>query len=113
MRLKGETVYLHVKTPAGKDAFNRQIYNTERVAVHDVLIAPVAQDAGVLLSEMAISTKGARYQLGIPKGDTHDWEDCTVEFWGQTWKSVGFSTAGMDHQIPLRWNRKVMVERYG
>lgn len=111
--IKGETVYLHVKTPAGKDAFNRQLCDEEAIPVHNVLIAPLSGSGGEILSEIALNTKKARYQLAIPKGDTHNWEDATIEFWGKTWHSVDFSTEGMEHQIPLSWNKKVIVERYG
>lgn len=111
--IKGITVYLHVKTPDGVDRFNRQQYREELVPVENVLVAPLSQAAGDILSEIALSTKSARYQLAIPKGDTHDWEDCIVDFFGSTWKSTGYSTMGIEDLIPLDWNRKVVVERYG
>lgn len=110
--IKGITVYLHVKMPDGVDDFNRQQYSEELVPVDNVLVAPLS-DGDAILTEIALNTKSAKYQLAIPKGDDHDWEDCTVDFFGATWRSIGFSTMGMDHQIPLAWNRKVVVERVG
>jgi hypothetical protein len=111
--IKGITVYLHMKIPEDIDEFNRTQYREELVPVDNVLVAPVAQSDGGILSEIALNTKSARYQLAIPKDDTHDWEDCTVDFFGETWRSTGYSTMGIDDLIPLDWNRKVMVERYG
>lgn len=111
--IKGITVYLHVKTRSGVDDFNRQLYDEELVPIENVLVAPLAQDGDAALSEIALNTKSARYQLAIPKGDTHNWEDCIVDFFGATWKSTGYSTLGIEDLIPLDWNRKVVVERYG
>lgn len=111
--IKGITVYLHVKTAEGVDDFNRTQFAEELVPVDNVLVAPVSENGDAILTEIALNTKSAKFQLAIPKGDTHDWEDCTVDFFGATWRSIGFSTMGMDHQIPLSWNRKVVVERVG
>lgn len=111
--IKGITVVLITKKTTGKDAFNRPIEKEERENVENVLVAPVAQTDAEILSEMSLNGKKARYQLGIPKGDTHNWDDCEVEFFGDRYKSVGFSTKGIDENIPLDWNRKVVVERYG
>ncbi len=112
--LKGIDIILHEKVCTGKDAFNREIFEEVPVTVSNVLVAPV-ESAGTqeVLSEVSLNGKGARYQLGIPKGDTHNWEDVTVEFFGHTWRTVGFSVIGIDELIPLDWNRKVTVERYG
>jgi len=52
------------------------------------------------------------YTLAIPKGDTHDWENQVIEFWGKTWKSFGMPLEGIESNIPLAWNKKVTVERY-
>ena len=57
--------------------------------------------------------KKAVYTLAIPKGDTHKWEDSVVEFFGHKWKTFGFPIEGIESNIPLDWNKKVMVERYG
>ena len=29
-----------------------------------------------------------------------------------TYRTIGFATAGIEANIPLKWNRKVKVERY-
>lgn len=111
--LKGIDVVLHIKTSAGKDDFNRELFEETTETISNVLIAPLSQTGEEILSEMSLNGKKARYQLAIPKGDNHTWEDATVEFFGETWKTVGFSTMGIDDLIPLDWNRKVVVERCG
>lgn len=111
--LKGTTVWLILKTGTGKDAFNREITEETRIQVDNVLISPVSQTDVAIINELSLNGKKVKYQLAIPKGDTNRWEDAEVEFFGERWRTVGFSTIGMDELIPLDWNRKVMVERCG
>ena len=70
---------------------------------------PSAED---VVNEINLSGKRIAYVLAIPKGDTHIWENTEVEFWGMTFKTVGIPTQGIDDNIPLKWNKKVKVERY-
>ena len=67
--LKGIDIILHEKVCTGKDAFNRDIFEDVPVTVSNVLVAPL-ESAGTqeVLSEVSLNGKGARYQLGIPKG---------------------------------------------
>lgn len=111
--IKGISVTLHVKdTLHGvTDDFGKVTYPETTVAVDDVLVSPASDDD--VASTLALYGKRAAYVLAIPKGDTHDWEDTTVEFFGRTWRTIGFSVIGIDDLIPLRWNRKVKVEAYG
>lgn len=111
--IKGITVTLINKVSAGRDAFNREIFEEMSEEVENVLVAPLSQTDGEILNELSLNGKKARYQLAIPKGDTHVWDDRTVVFFGERWRTVGFSTIGIDDLIPLGWNRKVVVERYG
>ena len=111
--LKGITITLITKTASGKDAFNREQFTESSETVENVLVSPLSQNVSEILSELNMNGKKAVYQLAIPKGDTHNWENCIVEFFGERWKSIGFSTTGIDDLIPLDWNRKVVVERYG
>ena len=62
---------------------------------------------------MNLHGKRAVYTLAIPKGDSNTWEDTTVEFWGSKWKTIGIPLEGIEENIPLNWNKKVLVERYG
>ena len=111
--LKGIPIILHEKVSAGRDAFNREIFEETDTVIENVLVAPLSQSGEEILSEINMTGKKARYQLAIPKGDTHNWEDVEVSFFGERWRSIGFSTMGIENLIPLDWNRKVVVERYG
>lgn len=111
--LKGIPVVLITKTETGKDAFNHPITTETRTTVDNVLVSPVSQTDVAVVTEVSMNGKKALYQLAIPKDDTNTWEDAEVEFFGKRWKTTGFSTEGIEAMIPLGWNRKVLVERYG
>ena len=66
-----------------------------------------------IVQDLNMYGKHLAYVLAIPKGDTHTWTDTEVEFFGQTFKTYGEPTQGIDALIPLSWNTKVKVERYG
>lgn len=110
--IQGITVLLHQRTAAETDPFGDPVYTEETVAVEDVLVAPAVQGGQDVTDTTRLEGKRAEYILAIPKGDTHDWKDQTVEFFGEKWKVFGYPTEGIEENLPLRWNRKVLVERY-
>lgn len=109
--LKGITVTLVDKTAVGTDDFGSTIYEDSNISVDNVLVAPTSTDD--IVNHLTLTGKKAVYTLAIPKGDTHDWEDKEVLFFGQRWRTFGIPLEGIDDMIPLDWNKKVMVERYG
>ena len=111
MVLQGITIRLYEKTQTGVDAFGRPIYEETPVEVENVLVAPASTDD--VKNNTNLSGDKAVYTLGIPKGDNHDWENKTVEFFGKKWKTVGIPLEGIEEMIPLSWNKKVTVEYYG
>lgn len=108
--MKGIPVTLYSRTQTGTDAFNAPIYTETAVTVDNVLIAPLSDEE--ILDTLNLTGRRAKYQLGIPKGDTNTWEGCDVEFFGERWRVIGQPTEGLDHLIPLCWNKKVKVESY-
>ena len=108
--IKGITVILVDKISDGVDPFGPPIYHDAEIPVDNVLVTPSTTDD--MVNQLNLTGKKAVYTLAIPKGDEHDWEDKEVRFFGQTWRTFGFVTQGIDHLIPLNWNKKVMVERY-
>jgi hypothetical protein len=66
-----------------------------------------------VVAELNLSGKRLAYTLAIPKGDSNVWIDRTVEFFGKKFRTIGEPTQGIDALIPLAWNKKVKVERYG
>lgn len=110
MILKGITVKLYEKRQTGTDSFNRPIYNEMPVEIDNVL---VGQPADTEVTDMLnLTGRKIVYVLGIPKGDTHDWEDKKVEFWGTAFRTVGIPVQGIEDLIPMSWNKKVKVELY-
>ena len=109
--IKGITITLYTKKEVGKDAFNHPIYEEIAEEVDNVLVAPSTTDD--IVTSQDLYGKKAVYTLAIPKGDAHDWLDCKVEFFGMVWKTFGYPIQGIEENIPLEWNKKVMVEAYG
>lgn len=109
-RIKGITVILYSKKKVGKDPFGSPIYEEVQEPVDNVLVSPTLSDD--VTNQLSITGRKAVYTLGIPKGDTHNWENQKVEFFGQGWKTFGIPTEGIESMIPLEWNKKVLVERY-
>lgn len=108
--IKGITVTLINKQQVGTDPFGAPIYKDVEVDVDNVLVSPASTDD--IVNQLNIDGKKTVYTLAIPKGDTNDWEDAEVYFFDKKWRTFGFVTQGIDHLIPLDWNKKVKVERY-
>ena len=109
--MRGISITLYDKTQIGIDDFNRPIYEDVPRTIENVLIGEPTTDQ--VIDELNLSGKRLAYTLAIPKGDTHEWTDRKVEFFGEVFRTFGKPTQGIDHLIPLNWNKKVKVERYG
>ena len=110
-KIKGITVTLINKIETGKDPFGKPIYEDLEVLVENVLVSPTSSDD--IVNQLNLTGKKAVYTLAIPKGDTNTWEDQEVRFFGKRWRVFGIPLEGIEELIPLDWNKKVMVERYG
>lgn len=109
--IKGITVTLYNRTKTGTDALNSPIYEETPVTVDNVLVAPMTTEE--VLQTYTLTGRKAVYQMGIPKGDTHEWTaGKKVTFFGEDWKIIGLPLEGIEDLIPLNWNKKVRVERY-
>ena len=108
--IKGITVTLYEKRKTGEDPFGHPIYEERRTEVDNVLVAPATTSE--ILDTLNLTGKKAVYNLAIPKGDRHTWQDNRVDFFGNSWRVIGFPQKGIDANIPLDWNEKWMVERY-
>lgn len=109
--IKGIPVVLYERVQNGEDAMKNPVYEEVPVTVENVLIAPAADSD--IVSDLQLWGKRAEYELSIPKGDTHNWEDSRVDFFGKSWRTFGFPKEYINEMVPLDWNRKVRVERYG
>ena len=109
-RLRGISIILYTKNKVGEDEFGAPVYEEIPEVVNDVLVGePEGSDVTDTLN---LTGKRLAYTLAIPKGDTHEWRDRKVEFFGQKFRTFGEPVEGIEGMIPLRWNKKVNVERY-
>ena len=110
--MKGITVVLNVETASGTDPFGEATKTVEHINVNDVLVGEPSSDD--VTNALALYGAKVAYKLALRKGDTHEWEGNTVTLpapFEGTYHVVGAPTAGIEANIPLRWNKKVLIER--
>ena len=106
------TVRLWTKTQTGTDAFNTPVYNWDYEDVANVLVGEPSPEEKT--AEQNLTGRSIAYTLGIPKGDTHNWENQIVEFFGKKFMTYGIPVEGVEANLPrqLPWHKKVNCERY-
>ena len=109
--IQGITVNLEVKTQTGINSFNEPVYTTSLVPVGNVLVEPVSTTE--ILSDTNLEGKKQEARLCIPKGDTNNWENTRVHFWGAVWQTYGYTEQWIEENVPLLWNKKVKVKKIG
>ena len=115
--IKGTTVTLYKETITGYDSLGNPIVSTEPVTVDNVLVGEPSTDE--ITSSVSLYGKKISYMLGIPKGDTNDWVNKSVEWtdaYGHTHKCTTFGVpiTGIEANLPsvLPWHKKVRCEAY-
>ena len=109
-KIHGIQITLIDKQVVSTDPFGSPVVKDVEITIDNVIVAPATTED--VTSQMSVTGKKISYTLGIPKGDTNDWENKEVRFFGKRWKTVGIPLEGIESMIPLEWNKKVMVERY-
>ena len=135
-RITGIDVILYKNIQTGTDPFGTPMYTDDIYPSNEVFPADdlyprdmVEVVSNVLVGQpsdeeiiTAVNLYGKRisYILGIPKGDTHDWQDKIIEWtdaYGQTHrcKTFGFPITGVEANLPRRvpWHMKVRCEKFG
>ena len=108
--IQGITIELRIEEEKGKDEFNQPIYDVSWVEVNNVLVGqPSAEE---ILDELNLTGVIVQYAIAVPKGDTHDWKNARVRFFGEEFYVVGDLTGGIEEMIPLDWNKKGYVALY-
>lgn len=112
--IRAITITLLERAQTGVDELNRPIFAETPVPVSGVLVGePSTED---IVSELEMTGRRLAYTLALPKGDAHVWENRRVvlpEPFAGTYRVIGVPTAGIEANIPLKWNKKVKLERYG
>lgn len=106
--IKSITVTLYQKTQTGTDDFGEPEYTEVPVSVPGVLVTPTTNDA--IVTDLQLYGKRSAYELCVPKGDTHDWRDVRVAFFGKTFRTFATDVEWIEANVPLKWNKKVKVE---
>lgn len=140
-RIRGIDVTLYNQTEVGRDPFNAPIYfedshpdgafpsnqiylgsetlpGTTCEVIKNVLVGQPTDDE--IISSVSMYGKRIAFMLGIPKGDTHDWQEKIVE-WTDAYgtlhrcKTFGFPITGIEANLPpqVPWHKKVRCEVYG
>ena len=135
-RITGIDVILYKNIQTGTDPFGTPMYTDDIYPSNEVFPADdlYPRDMAEVVSNVlvgqpsdeeiitAVNLYGKRisYMLGIPKGDTHDWQDKIIEWtdaYGQTHrcKTFGFPITGVEANLPRRvpWHMKVRCEKFG
>lgn len=111
--IRGIPVTLYVRTDSGTtDAFGRAVVTETPTVVDNVLIQPLQRTTDVPTEETNITGEKTSYILGIPKGDAHDWKNCRVSFFGDTFRTESAEWQGIASMIPGDWNRKIVCRKY-
>lgn len=109
MKIHGIEITLIDKVEIGKDDFNNPVYEDKEIKVQDVIVGrPESED---VVNALSLYGKRTEYILGIPKGDTHEWEDREVIILGKRYRTFGCIIEGIEDLVPLRWHKKIRVER--
>ncbi len=108
--IKGITVILYERTQTGVDDLNDPVYSESPVEVKNVLVGQ--PDSDEIVNSVTLEGKKAEYELCIPKGDTHSWENSKVTIWGENFVTFGKVYQYIEENVPLSWNKKVKVARY-
>lgn len=108
--MRGITVTIHPKEVQDLNSIGEVVFRYgDDIAVDNVLVAP--SSAEEVLEADNLYGKKAVYTLAIPKGDTNDWQDQWVTFFGLDWQTFGIPLEGIDSLVPTAWNKKVTVMR--
>lgn len=108
--IQGTTITLLAKTETGTDGFGEPIYSETPIKVENVLVGQPSPEERT--DELNLSGRMISYVLGIPKGDTHEWENQNVIIFGKKFRTFGIPEMGIEANIPLQWHKKVKCERY-
>lgn len=111
MLIHGITIKLWQKTEFGvRDRFNRLIKTDKQyVSVDNVLVQPLSEQE--IQDMLNMTGRKAVYRLCLPKGDSHDWTDARVSFFGADWRVVGDTIEYIEDLVPLAWNKQIRVEK--
>lgn len=112
--MRGITVTLYEQVQSGSDPFGAPVYTETATPVDNVLVGQPTTDD--VTSSVSMYGRKIEFMLGIPKGDTHDWENKKVSWtdaYGvHTVQTFGIPITGIEANIPTPWHMKVRCAAY-
>ena len=108
--IQGISVTLTERTRTGVNEINEPVYEETEVTVENVLVGSPKTDE--TNDALKLYGKTLAYMLHIPKGDTHNWENAVVTFYGRTFRTFGLPMTLIKENIPeaIPWNTRIQVE---
>lgn len=108
--IRGISVTLTERTQTGVNEINEPVYEETEVTVDNVLVGSPKTDE--IADALKLYGKELAYTLYLPKGDSHNWENATVTFFGRTFRTFGLPMELIEENIPeaVLWNARVRVE---
>ena len=108
--IRGISVTLTERTQTGVNEINEPVYEETEVTVENVLVGSPKTDE--IADAFKLYGKKLVYTLYLPKGDSHNWEDAKVTFYGRTFRTFGLPMTLIEENIPeaVLWNTRVQVE---
>lgn len=108
--IQGIPVTLTERSQTGVNEINEPVYEETEVIVENVLVGQPTTDE--VSDALSLYGKRLAYTLYLPAGDSHNWENATVTFWGRTFRTFGLPMELIDENIPaaIPWNIRVKVE---
>lgn len=111
MLIHGIPIILYNRNDTGlRDELNRPVQGTPiKIQVNNVLVQPLTEQE--ITDTLNLTGRKAVYRLCLPKGDTHEWSDAYVSFFGKQWHVIGDVMEYIEDMVPLSWNKQIRVER--
>lgn len=110
MYIQGIDVKLYTTEKNGVDEFGVPVLVETPVTVSNVLVGQPKSEE--IADSISLYGKRLVYMLSIPKGDTNEWENKTVEIYGKKFHTFGSTIMYMEHITPLSWNKQIRVEEF-
>ena len=108
--IRGISVVLTERIQTGVNEINEPVYEETETVVENVLVGEPKTDE--IADALKLYGKKLAYTLYLPKGDSHNWEDAKVTFYGRTFRTFGLPMTLIEENIPeaVLWNTRVRVE---
>lgn len=107
--MRGITLSFIQKVENGTDEFNNATHTTQTIEIANCLIAQVTEPTDRVESA-ALERNVTMVRIHLPKADTRDVSNSTVDYRGETFRTIGRPVAFMTENTPTDWDRYLRAE---